>query len=189
MKRNHRHHRQRGMTLLEMLIALLVLSLGMLGIAALQARGQQYNTAAHVRTQATILAAELIERIRVNPDPNGDGVLDDYAVNPPFFGVGSANAPLASSIPDPAKDCNTETCTPQELVGFDLKSWAVRVDEAFPGGRVNIVYNTTGSNTNRNYTDDPPENLNRYQIDLTWQLSDQEAGQANIKTMTWVVTP
>jgi len=56
----------RGFTLVEVLIALLVLSIGMLGIAALFAETLQAGRAAQLRTQAVSIAADLADRIRAN---------------------------------------------------------------------------------------------------------------------------
>ena len=56
----------RGFTLVELLIALLVLSIGMLGIAALFAESLQAGRSAQLRTQAVSIAADLADRIRAN---------------------------------------------------------------------------------------------------------------------------
>jgi type IV pilus assembly protein PilV len=64
----HRASRQqRGFTLLEVLIALLVLSIGLLGLAALQTTGLRSNQMASMRTLATQLAYDMTDRMRANP--------------------------------------------------------------------------------------------------------------------------
>lgn len=60
------YRRCAGLTLLEIMIALLILSIGMLGLAALQTTSVQYNTSAYYRTQATNLAYEFADRMRAN---------------------------------------------------------------------------------------------------------------------------
>lgn len=55
-----------GFTLLEVLIALLILSVGLLGIAGLQLTGLRSNHSAYLRSQATILAYDLLDRLRAN---------------------------------------------------------------------------------------------------------------------------
>lgn len=57
---------QRGFTLLEVLIALVVLSIGLLSLAGLQATGLRNNHSAYLRSQATLLAYDAIDRIRAN---------------------------------------------------------------------------------------------------------------------------
>ena len=59
--------RQRGATLIEVLVAVVVLSIGLLGLAGLQMTGLQTNHSAYLRSQATLLAYDLTDRIRANP--------------------------------------------------------------------------------------------------------------------------
>lgn len=56
----------RGFSLMEVLVALLVLAIGLLGLAALQARGVKFNHDAYLRSQATYLAYEIIDLMRAN---------------------------------------------------------------------------------------------------------------------------
>ncbi len=62
----------RGFSLLEVLIALLILSIGLLGLAALQMRGLKYNHDAYVRSQSTILAYDIMDRMRGNSANSAD---------------------------------------------------------------------------------------------------------------------
>ena len=55
-----------GFTLLEVLVSLLILSVGLLGIAGLQLTGLRSNQSAYVRSQATILAYDILDRMRAN---------------------------------------------------------------------------------------------------------------------------
>lgn len=56
----------RGATLIEVLVALLVLSIGLLGVAALLSTGMRNNYDAHLRSQATVLAHDIVDRMRAN---------------------------------------------------------------------------------------------------------------------------
>ncbi|MEX2496947.1 MAG: type IV pilus modification protein PilV [Woeseia sp.] len=56
----------RGLTLVEILIALLILSIGLLGLAGLQTMSLKFNTSSYYRTQATALAYDLADRMRAN---------------------------------------------------------------------------------------------------------------------------
>ena len=60
--------RQRGVTLVEVLVTLIVISVGLLGVAALQAISIRDNYSAYLRSQATALADDMIDRIRANRD-------------------------------------------------------------------------------------------------------------------------
>ncbi|MGH8598331.1 MAG: type IV pilus modification protein PilV [Gammaproteobacteria bacterium] len=66
MRTSHSRPAQSGFTLLEVLISVFVLSIGLLGIAGLQMTSKRTNYEAVQRTNATMLAQELLERIRAN---------------------------------------------------------------------------------------------------------------------------
>ena len=61
---------QRGFTLIEVMIVFFVLSVGLLGMAALQMKSMQYNQAAYIRSQATVAAYDMLDRMRVNTGGN-----------------------------------------------------------------------------------------------------------------------
>lgn len=58
--------RQRGFNLVEVLVALLVLAIGVLGAAAMQMNALKFNQTAAVRSQATFLAYDIVDRMRAN---------------------------------------------------------------------------------------------------------------------------
>lgn len=62
----HNTPAQAGFSLLEALVTLVILSIGLLGLAFLQAQGLHLNTSAYTRTQASILASDIIDRMRLN---------------------------------------------------------------------------------------------------------------------------
>lgn len=64
--RNTQMRKARGFTLLEVLIALLVLAFGLLGFALLQTMNLRFTQSANHRTQATNLAYDLLDQIRAN---------------------------------------------------------------------------------------------------------------------------
>lgn len=61
-------HRQGGFTLLEVLISTLVLTVGILGVAAMQMVSFQTNQSAYMRSQAVYLAQDILDRMRANQD-------------------------------------------------------------------------------------------------------------------------
>lgn len=85
--------RCRGLTLVEILVALLVLSIGLLGLAALQNTSLRFNTSAYYRTQATALSYDLADRMRANRQAalNGDydGNYAPAACDPNALGAGT----------------------------------------------------------------------------------------------------
>lgn len=66
---------QRGISLLESLIALLVLSIGLLGVLGLQTQSLVHNRAAYFETQATNMAQDMLDRIRANREQAADYAL------------------------------------------------------------------------------------------------------------------
>jgi type IV pilus assembly protein PilV len=61
-----REQSTRGFTLIEVLVALVVLSIGLLGIASLQLSSLRWNHGASLRSQATLLAYDIVDRMRAN---------------------------------------------------------------------------------------------------------------------------
>lgn len=59
---------EKGLSLIEVLVTLLITSVGLLGLAALQARSLQFNHGAYLRSQANILAYDMADRMRLNKD-------------------------------------------------------------------------------------------------------------------------
>src|SRR5271169_4745035 len=57
---------QRGVTLVEILVAVVLLSIGLLGLAGLQLRGMQVNQGSALRSQAAILVGDLADRMRAD---------------------------------------------------------------------------------------------------------------------------
>lgn len=105
--------RMRGVSLIEVTIAILVLSIGALGLAGLQIVAKRGSHEALQRTVASSLAVDLMERMRANPN-----VLNEYVVT----GVGS----IVRTLPtQPTKNCLTSAgaCTASELAIWDLWEW------------------------------------------------------------------
>lgn len=74
----HPFHKEAGATLIEVLVAMVVLAIGLLGLAGLQATSIQSNHSAYYRSQATLLAGDLGDRMRANraQATNGDYSID-----------------------------------------------------------------------------------------------------------------
>lgn len=94
----------RGLTLVEILVALLVLSIGMLGFAALQTTSLRFNTSAYYRTHATALAYDLADRMRANRQAARDGA---YTV----------------AFQDPPPDCNAIALGVGSVAEQDIAAW------------------------------------------------------------------
>lgn len=82
----------RGFTLIEVLIALLVLSIGLLGVAALQTVALRTGQAADMRTRAVLAAMDMAERMRANPAGVAAGHYDVSRHGMPLRGTASGAA-------------------------------------------------------------------------------------------------
>ena len=116
----------KGFTLIEVLIAVLVLSIGLLGLAALQANGLRSNFGAYTRSQAVILVNDMADRIRANPT--------------------AATANFYDNINGPAGDPNTclaADCTIAQIALYDTAVWYDNLQNALPNGTGTVTGNGT----------------------------------------------
>jgi type IV pilus assembly protein PilV len=109
--------RQHGFTLIEVMIAVVVLSLGLLGVAALQLTAKKSSHQAWQRAQAVLLADSLLERVRINPS----------AAASYHTGIGTA-ALGGATRSTPARDCSTQSCSAAQMATWDLWNWERRLD-------------------------------------------------------------
>lgn len=104
----------RGFTLLEVLIALLVFSLGLLGVAGLMVISVKTNNSAYLRTQASFLAQAMADRMRANT-----GKTNDY------------NGDYDASTASPSPTC-TSNCNPDQIVDRDRAAWSQQLIDLMP---------------------------------------------------------
>jgi type IV pilus assembly protein PilV len=131
---------QNGFTLLEVLIALLIVSFGMLGVAGLQLVTLKSNASSQYRSLAVHYAQEIGERMRVNDAALKTGVLRTQfaAYNSPA--TSKAHASLTSFT----ATCKTIGCTPAQQALNDLAEWQQGISTTFPNG-IGIVCLDSGA--------------------------------------------
>ncbi len=117
---------QRGITLIESLVAIVVAALGVLGILGVQMRTLTDTQTSVRRAQAVRLIEDLGERMKVNP--NALAILGNYASG------WTASPPTAAA----ARDCSTSTCNATELAAYDVAEWKRAVQRLLPLGDANI---------------------------------------------------
>lgn len=116
--------RQNGMTLIEILVTVLVLAVGLLGMASLTVGGLKNNQSAFLRTQATVLAYDMADRMRTNTAEAIGGTYNGKTTT--------------SAYADPA--CGAGGCTGVQRVTADLLAWKEQIEGAngnmamLPGG-------------------------------------------------------
>ena len=112
--------RVRGFTLIEVLIALVIMSVGMLGIAGLYVHSMQAGRTSVLRHNAVTLAGDIADRIRANPDA----------------GAAYALAGANNNCVDGGVDC-----TAGEMAANDIFLWDQQAAATLPNGQVNVVFN------------------------------------------------
>ncbi len=110
---------QRGFSLIEAMVSLVVVSVGMIGIASLYGQGLRASSTALFRTQAVNLVADMGDRIRMNRE--GGAAYGGAAANNNCTAAGGA------------------TCTPAQMAAHDLFEWTTRVGQVLPTGAGTVV--------------------------------------------------
>lgn len=125
---------QRGFTLLEVLITLVIMAIGLLGLARLQLAGLGQTHGSYLRSQAIHFAYDMADRMRANPQGIEDGDYDSITSTPASY-----------------TDCETTTCTTSQLATFDAYQWRTAIEATttgLPGGSGTV----SGSGTSSDFT-------------------------------------
>lgn len=117
---------QAGVGLIEVLVALLVLTIGVLGMVALQTKALQFSQESIYTSQALMMAYEMSDRMRANR-----GSEADYLVN---YGT-SVTA---------ANDCSAGNCSPSQMASYDTSEWKDSIATNLPLGDGQIAVDNTG---------------------------------------------
>jgi type IV pilus assembly protein PilV len=119
-----------GSSLIEALVAMLVLSIGLLGIAGLSAASLRYSQGGWARASISSGLSDLADRVRANPT----ATVNAYA----FAATHYAAQRTALEAGDVAitTDCMTTTCTALELADFHLTEWRLGLNRSMPGSAV-----------------------------------------------------
>lgn len=116
-----------GFTLIEILIAMVVLAFGLLGLAGLQASGLKNNMSSANRSQATQLAYDIADRMRAN---NFDASL--------FGGSKYITVAPTAAVQEPT--CTTTAgCTAAQMAEQDLYEWNIDLAASLPLGQGTIT--------------------------------------------------
>jgi type IV pilus assembly protein PilV len=113
-------HRAGGFTLIEALVALVVLSIGLLGVAALQLSSLRSNHSSSLRSQATLLAYDIVDRMRANQSAATNGAYDIALTSTPSGGT---------------------------VAGDDLVRWKQNLANTLPSGTGAVARTGAGSAT------------------------------------------
>lgn len=112
--------RQNGTTLLEILVSLIVIALGLLGLASLQAVSLRSNNIAYYRSQATILAYDIVDRMRANRT----AAVQASSYNTAF---------------------GTLVSTDTGVAGADVNEWKLNIAQVIPAGQGQVTVLADGT--------------------------------------------
>lgn len=114
---------QIGSSLIEVMVALFILAIGLLGILSMQVKSMQFNQSAYYYSQAVYLANEILESMRSNTQ-----VVDTYLIG------------MEDDLSLPGKNCNLTgfTCSPSELKDLNLYEWRENIADTLISGKSSI---------------------------------------------------
>ena len=160
----------RGFTLLEVMIAVLIFSLGLLGLAGLMVLSVKTNHSAYLRTQASFLAQSMADRVRTNIGwtTGYNGTYDSTTV-----GAGS---------------CTGSVCSPTDLIARDKEIWSQQLVDFLPS--VSATIECVGEPISLAHQGTQPFDGLCTMI-INWTEADlaQSSGAPDTQTFAWVFQP
>jgi type IV pilus assembly protein PilV len=141
--------RARGFSLIEVMIALIIISVGMLGIAKLEAVVLSNTGSSRIRALVALQAASLADAMHADRD-FWDGASGDWTstvsasvtVTAGTAALTATNSAHLSTALSTVPTC-TAACTPVNLAGYDLNQWAS--GSGGIGGLAQLLKNSTSS--------------------------------------------
>lgn len=127
------HSHQQGATLIEVLVAVIVLSIGMLGMVSLQTKAIQFEQSSMYQSQASVLAYDIIDKMRANS--GSSAVLGQYLHG------------MNDTIPQTYTSCagSSANCSLADLASYDLYTWLAEVAAALPSGKAEVAVDNSGA--------------------------------------------
>jgi type IV pilus assembly protein PilV len=125
-----RRARQRGVGMIEVMVAIVIFAFGMLGLAGLQTAALRYQKSAWLRANTAALATDIAERVRSNLEGAKDATAYQFTS---AYADAAATPPAAPSVDAAAIP------TRKQIADRDLAEWAAAAAEQLPGGAVNLA--------------------------------------------------
>ena len=133
-KRHARTSKQNGASLLEVMIALFILAVGLLGYVGLITSGLTINQRAYTLTQAMFFAEDFVDRARANRD-----VISQYRM-------------VFDEPPTTTADCNTNSCSEDQMASWDKVEWWTQLDNTLFNADAEVVIDTDSGKTEMTIT-------------------------------------
>jgi type IV pilus assembly protein PilV len=125
----------RGVSLIEVLVAIVIFSLGLIGLALMELKGATFTKESGARTMAVLQARSLADRMEANPVGVADGAYD-------------WNKP---GIP-PYKDCSSSACSADDVALNDLAEWLLRIKASAPASATAVNFGSVTDNKDGTWT-------------------------------------
>lgn len=120
----------KGFTLLEVMIALVISAVSLLGLASLQAQSLGFSQTAYLRSQATYFAYDMLEKMRMNKNVANGGSYDLATTDNPNFATCYGTG---------------VTCDENDIANSDKYEWRTLLDSTLPGGKGSVSRAAAGA--------------------------------------------
>lgn len=130
--------RTRGFTLMEVLVALVVISIGLIGIAAMQASAIASTHSSQTESLAAIEARSIADAMQANPGYWASGPAASFTVSAPAAGS-SIGTVTDTTLASQSTNCYTTACSAEQLAGFDLQRWGYQLNNQVPGATAHFT--------------------------------------------------
>ena len=140
MKRQHISQiprTQTGVALIEALVAVLILSIGVLGMVGMQSASIRYEQNSWARSAVSSQVGDIADRIRANPNAAVDAYVKTNTYASERSSINTDATYLVSAV-----NCLTTICTPAQLAIYDMVEWRKSLNKLVPGS-VGIVSGTS----------------------------------------------
>jgi len=181
LKQPTHHKTQRGFTLIEVLVTIVIVSVGLLGLAGLQINGLRANMSSETRSKATLLASDIVERMRANLTGVDANAYSNIIVD-------AANCAAPAILCGNTSAGNAVNCTAPEMAAFDIWVWGcgTAAADVKKSGVTNLLPNGTASVT---CNDDPCLPGSPHTVTVNWNELSPTDGATTPQTIRLVVIP
>lgn len=131
--------RQRGVSLIEVLVAIVVFSVGVLGLALLQIKGAQFTKQAGSRSQVIVETRSLVDAMRANP---AAAASPRNAADPAAPSAAECPYCITGATEPKPVSCGT-SCTPRQMAQNDLARWYARLKASALGPASGVLASVT----------------------------------------------
>lgn len=133
MKKGASHAKEAGFSLIEGLVALVIFSIGLLGMAGLHSTGMRINSESWQRARANNMAMDILDRIRANRDEALSSTPNSYETD-------------LTDVASGYTACSGPCGSAQAVAKNDLRQWKSTIESQLPAGKASIEVVNPGPN-------------------------------------------